>query len=73
MVGSLFSWKSFETKRKTTEDLPTAASPERRKGKGRGKGREIQAQFSCSEEGVSCQRIRKGVGCSLSPEVIDRI
>lgn len=25
MVGSLFIWKSLETKRRTTDDLPTAA------------------------------------------------
>ena len=29
MVGSLFSWKSLLTKRKTSDDLPTAASPRR--------------------------------------------
>lgn len=29
MVGSLFSWKSLLTKRRTSEDLPTAASPRR--------------------------------------------
>lgn len=27
MVGSLFSWKSLLTKRMTSDDLPTAASP----------------------------------------------
>jgi hypothetical protein len=27
IVGSLFSWKSLLTKRITSEDLPTAASP----------------------------------------------
>ena len=27
MVGSLFAWKSFWQKRRTTDDLPTADSP----------------------------------------------